>query len=193
VFTLQSCVRTEFTQSALQAVDLPCRITSQISYTHLREDVSGTEPFSNLGRSTEWPESRLSPLFRGVRAHLNKRDMSLLVLFNSKADPSIRKLRHTLAPIAYEHQARLLVSKGLSETHANFEIDCSTTWTGRDSMNLKMSAHFLNNDSADMPQEIWEKEKGRVTIGADKLLRCRTPEPSRSILHPDLRIPAWGK
>jgi ribonuclease HI len=51
----------------------------------------------------------------------------------------------------------------------------------------------LRNDSANAPQELWEKEKGRITIAVEELLRCRTPEPRRSILHPDLRIPGASR
>lgn len=50
----------------------------------------------------------------------------------------------------------------------------------------------LRNNSANAPQELWEKEKS-ITIKAEELLRCRTPEPPRSILHPDLRIPGASR
>jgi hypothetical protein len=68
VFNLQASVRAEFMQSALQAVDLPCRVTSWISYTHLKHqhDLQGIGPFSNEGRRIPWPEKPFSSLFRGV-------------------------------------------------------------------------------------------------------------------------------
>jgi hypothetical protein len=197
VFTLQACVRAEFMQSALQAVDTPCLITSKINYTYLREEVGGTEPFSNVGRSIEWPKSRFSPLFQEVRAHLNRTDMSLLVLFDSKADPSSKQFRHTLAPTTYEHRSRLLVSKDLSATHAN-KLFHNLTQAGLHELEdvcplFEVYLADLQNDPGNAPQEWWEKEKGRITIGAEELIRCRTPEPPRSILHCDLRIPGASR
>lgn len=88
IFTLQSSTHAEFMQSALQAVDTPCRITSQISYTHVKHHPSfnGIDPFSKEGRALNWPDKRFSPLFEGVHDHLNALNMSLYITFDSTVD-----------------------------------------------------------------------------------------------------------
>jgi hypothetical protein len=74
-------------QNCLQAVDTPCRLTSQISYTHLKYDsLKGISPFSKEGlRDGCWTEKSSSPIFAGVRDHLRKINMSLLISFDTQA------------------------------------------------------------------------------------------------------------
>jgi hypothetical protein len=118
-FTLQSSIRAEFMQSALQAVDIPCKITSQISYTHIKHHplFNGIEPFSKAGTSITWPENQFSPLFHGIQSHLNALNMSLLTSFDSKVDLQSRLIQKTLLPLAFYHRLCLRVRKGLTETH----------------------------------------------------------------------------
>jgi hypothetical protein len=99
-------------QSALQAVDTPCQTTSRACYTNLRhsKELQGVEPsFSDYGRSLPWSDKKSYPLFRGVRAHLNKMNMSLRISFDTSVLLSSQRVRDTLVPLASQHQTLLRV------------------------------------------------------------------------------------
>jgi hypothetical protein len=115
---LQSAVRAEFMQNCLQAVDTPCRLTSQISYTHLKYDsLKGISPFSHEGlRADRWTEKSFSPIFAGVRNHLRNINMSLLILFDTQVNILSRNISDTLAPLALLHLDEL-TTQGISRTH----------------------------------------------------------------------------
>jgi hypothetical protein len=119
IFTLQSSTYAEFMQSALQAVNTPCRITSQISYTHVKHHplFNGIDPFSKEGRALNWHDKRFSPLFKGVQDHLSALNLSLYICFNSTVDLQSRLIKTTLAPLAFKNQVILKIRKGVTETH----------------------------------------------------------------------------
>jgi hypothetical protein len=64
-----------------------------------------------------WPENQFSPLFKGVREHLQKVNMSMLILFDTRANLESQKICETLAPIAHEFQHELRAFQQLTETH----------------------------------------------------------------------------
>jgi hypothetical protein len=115
---LQSAVRAEFMQNRLQAVDTPCRLTSQISYTHLKYDsLKGISPFSHEGlRDGSWTEKTFSPIFAGVRNHLRNINMSLLILFDTQVNILSHNISDTLAPLALLHLDDL-ATQSISRTH----------------------------------------------------------------------------
>ena len=118
IHNLQNCVRAEFLQNCLQAVDNPCRLTSQISYTHLKHTACrGLAPFSYRGLQTAtWSDSAFSPIFSGVSDHLRTLDLALLVTFDIKADLGSKDIAATLAPLAYERLDDL-ASAGITRLH----------------------------------------------------------------------------
>jgi ribonuclease HI len=202
VFNLQASVRAEFMQSALQAVDMPCRVTSQISYTHLKHqhDLLGIGPFSNEGRRIPWPEKHFSPLFRGVQAHLNAMDMSLQIMFDTKINLLSREIRHTLAPLAYEHRELLRQCKGLSDTHISRLFKNLEEAKIRELEEISplfeiTIANMQQSSSGRAPHENWEGEKGRPTLSPEEIVL--NPQANntqlRSILHADLKIPKASK
>jgi hypothetical protein len=88
VFNLQDVVRANFLQNCLQASDMPCRISSQISYTQLRysQTFKGVPPFGPEGLKVKWREQTHSPIFSGIKKHL----LALTCLFLSTSTlPSI--------------------------------------------------------------------------------------------------------
>lgn len=117
IHNLQNCVRAEFLQNCLQAVDHPCRITSQISYTHLKHSAcQGVSPFSYRGLQTaDWSDNAFSPIFTGVADHLRTLDMALHITFDTKVDLQSQDVSATIAPLAYEHLEDLS-SAGITRT-----------------------------------------------------------------------------
>ena len=109
ISNLQNIVRAEFLQNCLQAVDQPCRITSQISYTHLKyTTLHGLSPFSTTGLQTaDWNESHFSPLFMGVRDHLITINMALQIHFDTKINLASRNINDTIGPLAYQYLREL--------------------------------------------------------------------------------------
>jgi hypothetical protein len=79
VFNLQAIVRANFLQNCLQAPDMPCQISSQISYTHLRclQTFKEVPPsFGPEGLKVKWRERTHSSIFHGIKKHLLALDMS---------------------------------------------------------------------------------------------------------------------
>jgi hypothetical protein len=115
---LQSAIRAEFMQNCLQAVDTPCRLTSQISYTHLKYDsLKGISPFSQEGlRDGNWTEKSFGQIFAGVRNHLRNINMSLPILFDTQVNILNHNVSDTLAPLALLHLDKL-ATQGISRTH----------------------------------------------------------------------------
>jgi hypothetical protein len=72
VFNLQAIVRANFLQNSLQAPDMPCQISSQISYTHLRylQTFKGVPPFGPEGLKVKWRERTHSPIFHGIKKNI---------------------------------------------------------------------------------------------------------------------------
>lgn len=102
IFNLQNVFWADFMQNCLQAVDVPCRLTSQISYTYLKYScLKGVPPFCTMGLTHDWTEKCYSPLFTGVRQHLQTINMSLSVLFDTPISSTSVEITDTLAPIAY--------------------------------------------------------------------------------------------
>jgi hypothetical protein len=102
---LQGAVHAEFMQNCLQAVDIPCRLTSQIFYTHLKYDsLKGIAPFLQEGlRDGNWTEKSFSLIFAGVRNHLRNINMSLLILFDTQVNILSHNVSDTLAPLSLLH------------------------------------------------------------------------------------------
>jgi hypothetical protein len=115
---LQSAIRAEFMQNCLQAVDTPCLLTSQISYTHLKYDsFKGISPFSHEGLCDgNWTEKSFSPIFAGVRNHLRNINMSLLILFDTQVNILRHNIFDTLTPLALL-QLDELATQGISRTY----------------------------------------------------------------------------
>lgn len=102
VHNLQAIIRTDFMQNAMEAPDRPCRITSRISYSHLRHGpLKGVPPFSKLGLASGWREQRYSPLLRGIRSLLIDLNFSLHILEDTRVDAVSRHVADTIFPIAY--------------------------------------------------------------------------------------------
>jgi hypothetical protein len=88
---------------------MPCRISSQISYTHLRysQTFKRVPPFDLEGLKVKWRERTHSPIFHGIKKHLLALDMSFLVNFDTHIDPQSRRIAATLTPLAYKHLTQL--------------------------------------------------------------------------------------
>jgi hypothetical protein len=55
ILNLQNIIGAEFMQNCVQAVGVPCRLTSKISYTYLKYFcLKGLPPFSTMGLTHDW-------------------------------------------------------------------------------------------------------------------------------------------
>jgi hypothetical protein len=181
---LQSAVRAEFMQNCLQAVDTPCRLTSQISYTHLKYDsLKGISPFSHEGlRDRSWTEKSFSPIFAGVRNHLRNINMSLLILFDTQVNILSHNISDTLAPLALLHLDDL-ATKGISRTHvtrlfSNLDRAHITT--------LDDISPLFDAPIARPTSHPWHRQKGRAPRTLQEIL---TFQSSVRILHTHFCLP----
>ena len=118
IHNLQNCIRAEFLQNCLQAVDYPCRLTSQISYTHLKHTTCHDVcPFSSFGlQTTTWSDQGFSPIFTGVAEHLQALDMALFINFDTQLTLHSPDISATIGPLAYMHLPDLATA-GISRLH----------------------------------------------------------------------------
>jgi hypothetical protein len=180
VFNLQAVVRANFLQNCLQAPDMPCRISSQISYTHLRysQIFKGVPPFGPEGLKVKWREQTHSPIFHGIKKHLLALDMSFFVNFDTPIDPQSRRIAATLTPLAYKHLAQLQ------------EREYSVTLITRLFKNLATAGlHDLDDISPlfehpiGNPTERWTHQKGRPTKSFAQVATDKT-----RVLHSHLQV-----
>jgi hypothetical protein len=171
-------------QKCLQAVDTPCRLTSQISYTHLKYDsLKGISPFSHEGlRDGSWTEKSFSPIFAGVRNHLRNINMSLLILFDTQVNILSHNISDTLAPLAFLHLDDL-ATQGISRTHvtrlfSNLDRAHITT--------LDDISPLFDAPIARPTSHPWHRQKGRAPRTLQEIL---TLQSSVRILHTHFCLP----
>lgn len=184
IHNLQNCVRAEFLQNCLQAVDQPCRMTSQISYTHLKHIAcGGVSPFSYRGlQTTTWSDSGFSPIFTGVADHLRTLDMALSVTFDTTIDLHSQDVSATLAPLAYRHLDDL-ASAGITRLHITrlfHNLSAARITTLAD-----ISPHFDMPISPTAPPP-WLRLRSRAPRTTLEILTRYAPT---RILHPSFSLP----
>jgi hypothetical protein len=170
-------------QNCLQAVDTPCRLTSQISYTHLKYDfLKGIAPFLQKGLCDgSWMEKSFSPIFAGVCNHLRNINMSLLILFDTQVNILSNNISDTLAPLALLHLDEL-ATQGISCTHVTrlFSNLDNAQITTLDDISPLFDAPIARPTS-----HPWHRRKGRAPRTLQEILTLLS---SVRILHTHFRL-----
>jgi hypothetical protein len=152
--------------------------TSQISYTNLRHSTAlkGVEPFSIEGCRIPWSDKKAPPLFRGIRAHLNKIKISFMVLFDTQLNETSRLAQNTLAPIAYKYKNMLRIHTGFRErTVANlFKNLLKANMCSLDDL-LPYFDITLMNLRKGASKETWKHQKRRNTHLPETIIRNNCP------------------